>query len=197
MYIPKHFEVTDKNKVLSFLRKNAFGQLTSILDGKLFASHIPFLTSTDGSILLGHLAKSNPQWGSIENQEVLITFQGSHDYISPSWYSSPGVPTWSYQTVHVYGNCTVIHDLKELKNIVDELTSTYESQFYQPWIPQYDERMLRGIVGIKVQVTEIQCQFKLNQNCSEADRKEVINQLDAKGSVSLASAMKENEFNEE
>ena len=49
-----------------------------------------------------HIAKSNPQWEGIEDQEVLITFQGPYDYESPSWYNYPGVPNWNYQSVHIY-----------------------------------------------------------------------------------------------
>jgi transcriptional regulator len=193
MYIPKHFEITDSDEILSFLNGNPFGQLISTLNGKLFSSHIPFLINQDGSVLLGHLAKTNPQWKTIEDQEVLVTFQGAHDYISPSWYGSPGVPTWNYQAVHVYGNCSITQDREELQNIVNELTSIYESKLPEPWSPEYKESKLKGIVGVKVNVTDIQCKYKLSQNRSEEDRNEVISQLEQKGSITLAFAMKESE----
>ncbi len=194
MYIPKHFEITDTEEILAFLKANAFGQITSMVEGKLFASHIPFLASEDGSVLMGHLAKANPQWNSIQNQEVLVTFQGPHDYISPSWYSSPGVPTWNYQTVHVYGLCKIIRDSDRLKEIVDALTKFYESQFSAQWTIEYSSSMLQGIVGIEIQVTDIQCKYKLNQNRSDKDRLEVIKQLESKGSSELALAMSEIEL---
>ena len=101
MYIPKHFEVTDKQEALEFIKFNAFGQLISTVEGRLFVSHLPFLVSDDRKSILCHLAKNNPQWKGIEEQEILVTFQGPHDYVSPNWYSSPGVPTWNYQAVHV------------------------------------------------------------------------------------------------
>ena len=103
MYIPKHFNVSDKEEILAFIKGNSFGQLISLVEGKLFSSHIPFLFRGENQSLLCHVAKNNPQWENIEGQEVLITFQGPHDYVSPSWYSSPGVPTWNYQSVHIYG----------------------------------------------------------------------------------------------
>ena len=194
MYIPKHFEITDSKTTLAFLKANAFGQITSMVEGKLFASHVPFLATEDGAVLLGHLAKANPQWKSIKNQEVLVSFQGAHDYISPSWYSSPGVPTWNYQAVHVYGFCNIIEDPGQLKEIVEELTTFYESQFSAPWAIEYSASMLQGIVGLKIQVTDIQCKFKLNQNRSEKERFEVIKQLESKDSAELALAMRENEL---
>ena len=127
MYIPKHFNVTDKEEILGFIKANAFGQLISLVKGKLFSSHIPFLLSNDNQSLICHVAKSNPQWESIEGQEVLVTFQGPHDYVSPSWYSSPGVPTWNYQSVHIYGKPHLITELEQLSSIVNELTGIYES----------------------------------------------------------------------
>ena len=137
MYIPQHFEVTDKEEKFAFIKANAFGQLISSVDGRLFSSHIPFFLSNDKHSLICHVAKRNPQWEGIEDQEVLVTFQGPHDYVSPSWYSSPSVPTWNYQSVHVYGKPVLITETEKLKSIVDELTDVYESSFDKPWEPQY------------------------------------------------------------
>ena len=144
--------------------------------------------------MLCHLARQNPQWERIEAQEALVTFQGPHDYISPSWYASPGVPTWNYQVVHVYGTCRSIHSVDELKAVVERLTQNYEGKFRSPWVPQYSEAILKGIVGVEISVTEIQCKFKLNQNRSEQDRARVVAALDELGSVGLATAMRENEL---
>ncbi len=191
MYIPKHFDQPDKDKAIVFIRANAFGQLVSSVDGRLFGSHVPFMISSDGSTMLCHMARQNPQWDGIEGQEVLITFQGPHDYISPSWYTSPGVPTWNYQVAHVYGTCRTIHLPAELKSIVERLTQSYESQFQKPWRPQYSETMLKGIVGLEISITDIQCKFKLNQNRSQQDRLGVIAGLEERDSGELVAAMRE------
>jgi len=61
MYIPKHFEIADKDEIFSFIKENAFGQLISHVDGQLFSSHIPFLASDDNNSLNCHIAKQNPQ----------------------------------------------------------------------------------------------------------------------------------------
>jgi transcriptional regulator len=90
MYIPKHFEVTDEGEIFSFIEANAFGQLVSSVARRPFSTHMPFLVSSDKKKMIGHVAKQNPQYSEIDGQEVLITLQGPHDYISPSWYSSPG-----------------------------------------------------------------------------------------------------------
>ncbi len=93
MYIPKHFEITDKDEIFSFVEANAFGQLISNVSGRFFSTHLPFLLSEDRSKIVGHMALQNPQHAEIDGQEVLITLEGAHDYISPSWYRGPGVPT--------------------------------------------------------------------------------------------------------
>ena len=42
MYIPKHFEVFDKDEIFSFVEANAFGQLISNVNGRLFSTDLPF-----------------------------------------------------------------------------------------------------------------------------------------------------------
>lgn len=99
MYTPKYFQVSDREEVCGFIEKNGFGQLISTVNGRLFSTHMPFTLSADKSRLYGHLAKNNPQHLELEGQEILISIQGPHDYISPTWYASPGVPTWNYQSL--------------------------------------------------------------------------------------------------
>ena len=193
MYIPRHFEITDREKIGEFVEANGFGQLISSVDGRLFSSHIPFLLSQDRKKLLGHVAKQNPQWKELEQQEVLITFQGSHGYISPAWYSTPGVPTWNYQAVHIYGQCKLVNEPERLAELVEALTEKYESSNETPWRGQYDESLLRAIVGFEILITKILCKFKLGQNRSRQDREGVVEQLEAGGAVLLAEAMR-NEF---
>lgn len=190
MYIPKHFNVTEKEEILSFIKANSFGQLISLVEDKLFSSHIPFFFGNDNQSLICHLAKNNPQWESIENQEVLITFQGPHDYVSPSWYNSPGVPTWNYQSVHIYGKPQLINDAEQLSNIVNELTAIHESNFEKPWKPEYKQTMLSAIMGIDIKITDIQCKYKLSQNRTEEDRLNVIENHERSGSIQLSKATK-------
>ena len=190
MYIPRHFEVTDNDEIFAFIDANAFGQIISSVQGKLFSSHIPFLLSSNKQKLVGHLAKQNPQHADIDQQDVLVTLLGPHAYISPSWYKSPGVPTWNYQAVHIYGACKVFDAHEKLKTLVESLTDKYESSFQVPWQPDYKASMLGAIVGIEVTIDEIQCKYKLSQNRSAEDREQVILQLENTGSIDLAGAVR-------
>ncbi len=192
MYIPKHFEVTDQDVLFAFINENAFGQLVSTVGGKLFSTHMPFLLSDDSTRVIGHLARLNPQHAELDGQEVLITLQGPHGYISPSWYASAGVPTWNYQAVHVYGRGRVFDDTERLRSVVAALTEKYEAAYERPWQPDYKAAMLSAIVGVEVTISEIQCKFKLSQNRPAQDQRQVITQLKAQGADALAAAMERN-----
>ena len=194
MYVPKHFEITDKEEIYSFIEANTFGQIISNVSGRPFSSHIPFLISADRTRIIGHLSKQNPQHIELDGQEALVTLQGPHEYISPTWYTGSGVPTWNYQAVHIYGQCRTFHDADTLKVVVDDLTNKYEKSFQTPWQPSYKFSMLEAIIGFEVTITEIQCKYKLSQNRSLQDQEKVIEQLESKGSKILAEAMARNEL---
>lgn len=192
MYLPPHFEITDPLEIHSFIEANAFGQLISTVEGRLFSTHMPFLVNADCTLLAGHLARPNLQLNDIDNQEVLITLDGPHDYISPSWYATPGVPTWNYQTVHIYGVCKRINEPQKIIDIIHALTAKYEASFASPWQPSYPPAALGAITGLEIEITQIQCKYKLSQNRSQQDKKQVIEQLEQRGSVQLAEAMRKN-----
>lgn len=197
MYIPKPFAIEDKAAIIEFLQTNTFGQLISIVEGRTFATPLPFLYQSETETLLCHLAKQNPQWQSAEQQELLVTIQGPHDYISPTWYEKSGVPTWNYQMVHVYGTGKLITEPAALANIVDKLSQIYEKSGTEinpdSWDFQYNPAMLNAIVGIEIKVNEIQCKFKLSQNKTAQDKQNVIDALSKNGSKALAKAMKNND----
>lgn len=189
MYIPKDFLQSDEHEIADFINANAFGELISIVNNQLFSSPMPFLLSGDGKSLLGHLALANPQCKSIDDQDVLVTLSGPHDYISPNWYTSRGVPTWNYQAVHINGTCRVFREPERLKGVVDALTEKYEASFEQPWRPDYNEGMLNAIVGVEISLSTVQCKYKLSQNRSTEDQSQVVEQLKAVGSEKLANEM--------
>ena len=190
MYVPKHFNVSEQDEIFSFLDANAFGQLISLAEQRLTASHLPFLISDDRKYLHCHLARQNTHWQTLEDQQVLVTFQGPHDYISPSWYQTPGVPTWNYQALHIYGRCRVFEEPEAVAAVVEALTKRYESGFDSPWKPKYKGAMLKAIVGVEIEIEEVQCKYKLSQNRPSQDHQGVIDRLDELGSESLVNAMR-------
>jgi transcriptional regulator len=190
MYIPKMFEITDAAEILGFIRSNPFGQLVSSVDGRHYSSHLPFIVSDTKPSLICHLAKKNPQWQEIEGQEVLVTFLGEYDYISPRWYGSPGVPTWNYQAVHVYGKARVITQSEGVAAIVKQLIEVYEPSFEHRFSEQETATFYKAIVGLEVTMSELQCKYKLSQNRPLADQKRIAERLWKNGLYKLSAAMK-------
>ena len=180
MYLPEHFEERDPTRVTDLMERDSFGLLVSVVDGRSYASHVPFLREGDDRLLC-HLASANPQSREIEGAEVLAIFTGPHAYVSPSWYASPGVPTWNYAVAHVYGRATRITTRERLHVIVERLTAAHEADSSTPWEPRYPAAMLDHIVGVEIAIDEIQAKFKLSQNRPASDQVRVVEQLRARG----------------
>ncbi|UUD43279.1 FMN-binding negative transcriptional regulator [Bacillus pumilus] len=197
MHIPSFFQVKDLEEVKAFIQSHSFATVVTTTYEKPIATHIPvsFHQIEDSYVITGHMAIGNPQWKTFEeNEKVLVIFQGPHAYISSSWYEKEAVPTWNYQAVHVYGKA----ELLEKAELVKELTKmleTYESHREQPVLwhtlsNELLEKQMKGIVGFKIIIDEVQAAFKLSQNRHERDYAHIIEQLEAEGEVELADAMK-------
>jgi transcriptional regulator len=200
MYIPKSFEVNEKETIYDLIENNSFAILFSKKGDKPSATHLPLLLDRNEGYLYGHMAKANTHWENIES-EVLVVFSGAHSYISPSWYETPqSVPTWNYVAVHVYGNLELIEDDKRLIKILDDSVSYYESGKPNPWDmskadSNFIDNLSKGIVGFKIQITKIEGKWKLSQNHSEERQERVINALELQedyNSMQIAKLMRAN-----
>jgi transcriptional regulator len=200
MFIPKYFKVTDFNEIIDFVHENSFGTLVTIKDGKPIATHIPLELSKVGDdyFITGHMAYGNSQWRTFDScEEVLIMYQGPHAYISSSWYGHENVPTWNYQSVHVYGNASILKK-EELIQDLTMLLEKYEKHRKNPILwdklsPQLLETQLKGIVGFKIKIREIQAAYKLSQNRNEEDYQNIIAQLQSEPNIDsqqMAEVMK-------
>lgn len=196
MYIPKHFEETDTAKLLGLIEQYPFSMLVTTNDGVPFVSHLPLVVEAVTDLkVVGHMAKSNEQWEHFNGgAEALAVFQGPHAYVSPSWYDGPGVPTWNYAAIHLYGKPEIVAGKERTRNIVHSLTEKFEISQKTPWAPEYPPRLLDAIVGFEIKVSRIEGKYKLSQNRSEADRGRVIGALESSASENargIARLMKE------
>lgn len=185
MYIPKYYKVSDVEEIREFVQANSFGTLVTTRKGRPIATHLPlqFIKEGDDYFITGHMAYGNPQWRTFaDSEEVLVMFQGPHAYISSSWYEQENVPTWNYQAVHLYGPARIL-ETKELEQDLTQLMQKYESHREHPVLwetvsPELLEKELKGIVGFKIHVQEIQAANKLSQNRNEQDYQNIIEKLD-------------------
>ncbi|AKL83159.1 PaiB [Bacillus atrophaeus UCMB-5137] len=188
MYIPKYYKVTNVDDIWDFVQNNSFGTIVTTAQGKPIATHLPLQLMKEGDTyyITGHIAYGNPQWRTFETcEDVLVMFQGPHAYISSSWYEKENVPTWNYQAVHLYGTASILNE-EELKHDLTMLLQKYEKHRKNPVLwdklsPQLLESQLKGIVGFKIKVGEIQASYKLSQNRNETDYMNIIDQLRKEG----------------
>lgn len=195
MYQPPHHRETRLEVQQALIERHPFGLLvTSGLAG-LLANPLPFVLDRAAGplgVLRGHLARPNPQWRDLAAEtEALVVFQGPDAYVSPSWYPTKQetgkvVPTWNYAMVQVRGRARAIEDPAWLAGQVAQLTAAREEGRAVPWSvddapPDYVAAMVRGIVGIEIEIASIDGKWKVSQNRSADDRAGVAAGLEADG----------------
>ena len=201
MYISKLYREEDRAKIMEFLRQNEFATLVAYDGEKPVASHLLMEVVEDGEKLFinGHMSKANPQWRTFEkNPEVLVIFQGPHTYISPTWYNHVNVPTWNYQSVHIYGSPRIVTDHEETYEMLSRLIARNEgnpSYRMETLPPDFVVKEMKGIVAFQIEVARIEANYKLSQNRDDESYWNVVSHLDERGdemSHEVAKAMKKN-----
>lgn len=201
MYTPSSFKEENPDVLFRLIEQYSFGVLFSHHQESPEATHLPFLINrSKGKLgsLIAHFARANKHWKNINPEEqILCVFQGPHTYISPSWYKNRNtVPTWNYATVHVYGKARIIHDANELRSMVTDLTHHHEATVDSDWSLEEGKESfeidLKAIVGIEIEITQLEGKFKFNQNRSKEDQLGVIENLDEKVAPGVKEIMKSN-----
>lgn len=194
MYIPNANRVEDQAQLVAFMQANSFATLVSMVQGELFATHLPLVVVTEGEQvrLRGHLAKANPHWQAWATQpEVLVIFQGPHAYISPSHYEKwESVPTWNYIAVHAYGAVQLVQEEAGLLATLTELIAATEPAYQAQWdsLPdKFRSGMLNGIVAFQITITRLEGKFKLSQNRAISDQQRVATALASATDTAIAA----------
>ncbi len=184
MYIPNHFRMRNMDDIIELIRNNGFGILITADGEQPLATHLPFFYDSERHALFAHMARANTQWRHLDGQTVLVIFSGPHAYISSEWYQLPEmVPTWNYTAVHVYGKANVIDDEDKIREILDKLVAFYDpgSRLPEQAHDPFYETMLKGIVGFRIDITDIQGAAKMSQNKPLEARLHVVEKLKERG----------------
>ena len=195
MYQPPHFVETRPEVLHGLIRAHPLGLLICNGAEGPVANTIPFLLDADvppNGRLRAHLAKANPQWQLLADNPaspVLIVFQGTDAYVTPSWYETKRetgkvVPTWNYAIVQVRGTVKVIDDQVWLAQQIAELTASQEGAREAPWAvtdapAPYIQSQIKGIIGLEIEISEIHGKWKVSQNRPVADRVGVAEGLES------------------
>ena len=177
MYLPEVFEEVRPEVLWDLVARHPLGLLITAGPEGPMASPLPFLVDGEGDrrLLACHLARPNPHLEALAGaRDCLVVFQGAEAYVTPSWYPSKAetervTPTWNYEMVQVRGIPTLRPERDWLAAHVAALTAAQESRRTEPWAPSdapadYIDSMLRGIVGLEIEITEIRGKWKMSQN---------------------------------
>ncbi len=176
MYLPPQFKPEDRKHALALMREHQFASLISTDDtGLPYVTHLPLHVQEEGDrlVLLGHVAKPNPHWRYLQARpQAVVTFMGPHAYMSPQVYPDLArVPTWNYLTVHCTVQATLIEEPSAKDELLKTLIGDHEPAYAAQWRglgEDFQHKMLAGIVGFELKVTDLQCKLKLNQHRPEA-----------------------------
>ncbi len=186
----------DRPEVIHRLvREQPLGLLISAGPAGLLANPVPFVLHAEPgrtAVLECHLSVANPQWREfVGGREVLVVFQGPQAYVTPSWYPAKRehgkvVPTWNYVVAQLRGTAQLVDDGTWLLRHLNELTEQNERGSAEPWqvadAPDgFLAAQLKGIKGVRIEVSSAEGKWKLSQNRSRADREGVVHGLDARG----------------
>ena len=179
MYIPDKMSIESPEEVSRVIESHSFATLVS---GDLQATHLPLVLDCEKHCLLGHFARANRHWKSLDGEPVLAIFAGPHAYISPGWYDQkPAVPTWNYVAVHVYGSLRIV-DRERTNEIMDTMLAFFEPSLLESRdvvTPAIQQQMLSAIVGCEISIDRIEAKEKLGQLRSVDDQRGTVAGLSA------------------
>ena len=176
MYLPPQFKPNERIHALKLMRDHPLASLISVDESAFpFVSHVPLHLEQDDEkmVLLGHCAKANPHWRYLQARpQALVTFMGSQAYLSPAVYPDLlRVPTWNYLAVHCRVQATLVEDSDQKDKLLKKLIGDHEPAYAQQWRSlgsEFAQKMLAGIVGFELLVTDLQCKLKINQHRPES-----------------------------
>jgi transcriptional regulator len=141
-------------ELLNFLQQYPCATLVTSYHNRPVATHLPLvLREFAGQIYLyGLLDKAGKQWKYLEFEENLVIFQKPHIILAANSQKNDN----QLLAVHVYGICNLIHEVDRMKEILDWLKDTPDTNFHQ-WIHQLaDERGTSCLVAFELRVTDLQ-----------------------------------------
>lgn len=194
MYSPEAFLETDRDRLLDLVERHSFGCLMAPDDqGGIEIAHLPFVLDREAGPsgrLRAHVARANRIWRlATDGRPIVAVFSGPHGYVSPRWYEQPSkqVPTWNYAVVHAHGRAAGPMSRDDLTRLLDDLAGIHERGAAEPWSTseldrELHENLLRGIVGLTIEIDRLEGKLKLSQNRSPADQARVARALGERGS---------------
>ncbi|MER7492107.1 FMN-binding negative transcriptional regulator [Streptomyces pharetrae] len=146
-------------------------------------------TSEPGHLLI-HLARPNPAWKAIEDHpDVLFTVFGDYAFVPGPWRAKPGtpptegVPTSYYTAVQFTCRAHIVDDPDAKAELLRRQMAHFQPDGDHAPIaaerPPYG-RMLSGIRGLRLDVTDVRAKFKYDDHKPVEHRAAVAGHLTAR-----------------
>jgi transcriptional regulator len=146
-----------------------------------------------------HLARPNPVWEALaERPRALLTVIDDYVYVPAEWNAGEGqppelgVPTSYYASVQLACDVQIIDDPAEKADLLNRQLGHFEPAG-SPRLPvdadqDPDRRLLPGIRGLQLTVTEVQAKFKAGGNKKAPVRERIAGRLAHRGTPADARA---------
>ncbi|WP_330451332.1 MULTISPECIES: FMN-binding negative transcriptional regulator [unclassified Streptomyces] len=157
--------------------------------------HAPIVVPThftvDGRALLVHLARPNPVWEAIEaDPNVAFTVTGDYAFIPGPWRAKPdvpptdGVPTSYYAAVQFTCRAAIVDEPQAKAELLRRQMAHFQPDGDHAPIavdqPPYG-RMLPGIRGLRLDVTDVRAKFKYDDHKPVEQRTGTVRRLTERG----------------
>jgi transcriptional regulator len=180
----------------ALVREIAFGALFAGTPDGPRVAHAPAVWLDAGTLGL-HIARGNGLARHLKDTAAVFAVQGPDGYVSPDWYGLGGdqVPTWNYAAVELEGRVTLMNE-DGLVAQLDQLAAEQEARLEKaPWTrDKMDEArfraLLRGIVGVRLEVVAWRGTLKLGQTKPDAIRLAAADGLAGAGRHAIAGWMR-------
>ncbi|MCF3965453.1 FMN-binding negative transcriptional regulator [Streptomyces fuscigenes] len=137
--------------------------------------------------LLVHLARPNPVWTAVESApDVLFTVFGDYAFVPGPWRAKPdvpatdGVPTSYYTAVQFTCRATIVDEPEAKAELLRRQMAHFQPGGDHAAIavdrPPYG-RMLAGIRGLRLRVTDVRAKFKYDDHKPVEHRTGVADRL--------------------
>ncbi|WP_405476332.1 FMN-binding negative transcriptional regulator [Streptomyces sp. NBC_00009] len=152
---------------------------------------VPTHFISDGNDLLVHLARPNPVWQTIENDpNVTFTVIGDYAFIPGPWRAGAdiplthGVPTSYYAAVQFTCQARIVDDPEAKADLLRRQMAHFQPDGDHAPVAvdqQPYARMLPGIRGLRLEVTDVRAKFKFDDHKPVEHRTAVAEHLNERG----------------
>lgn len=190
MYDLPYYKERNEEVILDFIEQHPFAFLCGCdSEDKPVATQVPVFFEERGGrrIIYGHIMRNTDHHKAfLHNQNALVVFNGSHTYVSATWYSDPNLPsTWNYMSVHAKGKIRFLNT-EGLVEVLRKTTLHFED--YDHSSPTtFDnlpsdlvQNLMKAIVAFEIDVTSMDNVFKLSQDRDDESYHNIMKNLKSK-----------------